>query len=97
MTKKMTIDELIAHLGNMTTDQDDNPEWVQGIEDARTAIRENSKALKAGIGGGIDGNTLVDLRAALSIAWYEHSLDANLGDVLDLIDGKPNKIDEVLT
>jgi len=49
--KPMTIDELIAYLGNMTTDSDglEHASWVQGISDAVTAINANRDALTAGM------------------------------------------------
>lgn len=43
-----------------------------------------------------DRKQLKKLREKLSKACYELSLDASLSDVLNLIDGKPNRIDEAL-
>ena len=46
----MNIDELIAHLGNMTTDQT-TANWIAGIGDAMVAIKEHQPALEKGMKG----------------------------------------------
>jgi general stress protein 26 len=59
----------------------------QEAEDMKIAALAELAALEK------DRARLEMLRKKLSKAWYELSLDTTLGEVLKLIDGKPNAID----